>query len=81
MTVAAARVRAKLAGQPSPAGELTTRVLAGYRRSAGDRGRGVESDQVAAARGRLDVVIAGLLLWPGCAGARSAPCAVADADQ
>ena len=62
-------------------------MLAGYRRTAGDRprgqarpfsaadlaavlatchrprrrGRGVESDQVAAARGRLDAVIAGLL--------------------
>ena len=91
MTVAAARFRAKLAGQPSPAGELTARVLAGYRRSAGDRGRGqarpfnaadlaavlatchlprrrgrgVESDQVAAERGRLDAVIAGLLFMAG----------------
>ena len=33
VTVAAARFRAKLASQPSPAGELTTRLLAGYRRS------------------------------------------------
>ena len=91
MTVAAARFRAKLAGQPSPAGELTARVLAGYRRTAGDRGRGqarpfsaadlaavlatcplprrrgrgVESDQVAAARGRTDAVIAGLLFMGG----------------
>ena len=40
MTVAAARFRAKLAGQPSPADELTARVLAGYRRSADYRGRG-----------------------------------------
>ena len=38
MTVAAARFRAKLAGQPSPSGELTARVLAGNRRSADDRG-------------------------------------------
>ena len=40
MAVAAACFRAKLAGQPSPAGERTARVLAGYRRTAGDRGRG-----------------------------------------
>ena len=66
-------------------------MLAGYRRTAGDRGRGqarpfsaadlaavlatchrprrrgrgVESDQVAAARGRLDAVIAGLLFMGG----------------
>ena len=40
MTVAAACFRAKLAGQPSPAGERTARVLAGYRRTASDRGRG-----------------------------------------
>ena len=31
---------AKLAGQPPPSGERTARVLAGYRRTAGDRGRG-----------------------------------------
>ena len=40
MAVAAACFRAKLAGQPTPAGERTARVLAGYRRTAGDRGRG-----------------------------------------
>ena len=40
MAVAAACFRAKLAGQPSPAGERTARVLAGYRRTASDRGRG-----------------------------------------
>ena len=83
MAVAAACFRAKLAGQPSPAGERTARVLAGYRRTAGDRGRGqawpfgvsnlaavlatccrprrrgrgVESDQVALERGRVDAVI------------------------
>ena len=39
MAVAAACFRAKLAGQPTPAGERTARVLAGYRRTAGDRGR------------------------------------------
>ena len=39
-TVAAACFRARLARAPSPAGERTARVLAGYRRSAGDRGRG-----------------------------------------
>ena len=49
--------RAKLAGQPAPAGERTARVLAGYRRTTGERGRGQarprrrgrggESDQVA----------------------------------
>ena len=89
--VAAARFRARLAGQSDPAGERTARVLAGYRRTAGDRGRGqarpfsaadlaavlatchlprrrgrgVESDQVAAARGRVDAVIAGLLFMGG----------------
>ena len=40
MAVAAACFRAKLAEQPTPAGERTARVLAGYRRTAGDRGRG-----------------------------------------
>ena len=39
-TVAAACLRARLAGEPSPAGERTARVLAGYRRTAADRGRG-----------------------------------------
>ena len=38
--VAAARFRARLAGEQSPAGERTTRVLAGYRRTAVGRGRG-----------------------------------------
>ena len=38
--VAAARFRARLAGAPSPARERTARVLAGYRRTAGERGRG-----------------------------------------
>ena len=91
MAVAAACFRAKLAGQPAPAGERTARVLAGYRRTAGDRGRGqarpfglselaavlatchrprrrgrgVESDEVALERGRLDAVIAGLLFMAG----------------
>ena len=85
--VAAARFRARLVGEPSPAGERTARVLAGYRRTAVGRGRGqarpfvaadlaavlatcrrprrrgrgVESEQVAVERGRLDAVIAGLL--------------------
>ena len=40
MAVAAACFRAKLARQPTPAGERTARVLAGYRRTASDRGRG-----------------------------------------
>ena len=40
LAVAAVRFRAKLAGQPGPAGEATARVLAGYRRTAADRGRG-----------------------------------------
>ena len=91
MAVAAACFRAKLAGQPAPAGERTARVLAGYRRTAGDRGRGqarafgvsdlaavlatchrprrrgrgIESDEVALKRGRLDAVIAGLLFMAG----------------
>ena len=89
--VAAARFRARLAGAPSPAGERTARVLAGYRRTAVGRGRGqarpfvaadlaavlaschrprrrgrgVESDEVALKRGRLDAVIAGLLFMAG----------------
>ncbi len=91
MAVAAARLRAKLAGEPDPAGERTARVLAGYRRTAAGRGRGqappftaadlaavlatcsrsrrrgrgVESDQVALERGRVDAVIAGLLFMAG----------------
>ena len=40
LAVAAVRFRAKLAGQPDPAGECTARVLGGYRRTAADRGRG-----------------------------------------
>ena len=40
MAVAAACFRAKLAGAALPAGERTARVLAGYRRTASDRGRG-----------------------------------------
>ena len=40
MAAAAACFRARLAGEPSPAGERTARVLAGYRRTASDRGRG-----------------------------------------
>ena len=91
IAVAAACFRAKLAGQPTPGGERPARVLAGYRRTASDRGRGqarpfgvsdlaavlatchrprrrgrgVESDQVALERGRLDAVIAGLLFMAG----------------
>ena len=40
LAVAAVRCRAKLAGQPAPAGEATARVLGGFRRTAADRGRG-----------------------------------------
>ena len=40
LALAAVRFRAKLAGQPDPAGEATARVLGGYRRTAADRGRG-----------------------------------------
>ena len=40
MAVAAVRFRAKLPGQPNPAGEATARVLGGFRRTAADRGRG-----------------------------------------
>ena len=40
MAVDEASFRAKLAGQPAPVGEWTARVLAGYRRTPGDRGRG-----------------------------------------
>ena len=67
--VEAANFRAKLAGQPPPAGERTARVMAGYRRTAADRGRGqaarVTADDLAAARGRVDGVIAGLLFMAG----------------
>ena len=38
--MAAACFRARLAGEPSPAGERTARVLGGYRRTAAARGRG-----------------------------------------
>ena len=38
MAVAAACFRAKLVGEPGPAGERTARVLAGYRRTTGHRG-------------------------------------------
>ena len=40
LAVAAVRFRARLAGQPAPAGAATARVLGGYRRTAADRGRG-----------------------------------------
>ena len=67
--VKAANFRAKLARQPPPAGERTARVLAGYRRTAADRGRGqaapFTADDLAAARGRVDGVIAGLLFMAG----------------
>ena len=65
LAVAAVRFRAKLAGQADPAGEATARVLGGYRRTAADRGRGVESHTTAQRRGRLDAVIAGLLFMGG----------------
>ena len=38
--LAGACFRARLAREPSPAGERLARVLAGYRRTGGDRGRG-----------------------------------------
>ena len=65
LAVAAVRFRAKFAGQPDPAGEATARVLGGYRRTAADRGRGVESHTTAHRRGRLDAVIASLLFMGG----------------
>ena len=80
LAVAAVRFRAKLAGQPDPAGEATARVLGGYRRTAADRGRGqaapLSADGLAAilataarprtdGRGRLDAVIASLLFMGG----------------
>ena len=46
--MAAARFRARLAGEPSPAGKRTARVLAGYRRTAAGRGRGQARPFVAA---------------------------------
>ena len=91
LVVAAASFRARIAGTTPPAQATTARVLAGYRRTTAERGRGqarpftaedlaavlatchlprrrgrgIESDQVAAARGRLDAVIAGLLFMGG----------------
>ena len=65
LAVAAVRFRATLAGQPAPAGEATARVLGGFRRTAADRGRGVESHTTAHRRGRTDTVIAGLLFMGG----------------
>ena len=88
LAVAAVRFRAKLAGQPAPAGAATARVLGGFRRTAADRGRGqaaplradglaailataarprtdgrgVESPTTAHRRGRLDAVIASLVV-------------------
>ena len=90
MAVAAACFRAKLAGQPAPAGERTgpgARGVPADRRRSGRgqarpfgvsdlaavlvtchrprrRGRGVESEEVALERGRLDAVIARLLFMP-----------------
>ena len=46
--MAAARFRARLAGEQSPAGERTAGVLAGYRRTAVGRGRGQARPFVAA---------------------------------
>ena len=40
LVVAAAKLRARLLGNPSPGGIATERVLAGFRREARDRGRG-----------------------------------------
>ena len=85
------RHRAGLAGQPPPAGPRTARVLAGYRRTAAERGRGqappfgaadlaavlatchrprprgrgLECDEVATRRGRVDAVIVGLAFMAG----------------
>ncbi len=57
----------RLAHEPSPAGDSTARVLAGYRRTAS--GRGVESAASSPAGSprarRLDAVIAGLLFMAG----------------
>ena len=50
--VAAACFRARLTHEPSPAGERTARVLAGYRRTAGARGRVPTRGFVAADLGR-----------------------------
>ena len=63
--VAAARFRSRLAGQARPfsAADLAAVLATCHRPRL--RGRGLESDQVAAARGRLDAVIAGLLFMGG----------------
>ena len=68
--VAAAKLRAKLAGQPSPAGPATDRLLAGFRREARDRGRG----QVAGIRWeQADAIGAVAANWRGSlAGLRDA---------
>ena len=40
VAIAAVKFRARLTGQPNPTGENTNRVLAGFRRTGADRGRG-----------------------------------------
>ena len=59
MAVAAARFRAKLAGQKDPAAARTARVLAGYRRTAGDRG---QASSFSAAAAVVDAAAMGLVL-------------------
>ena len=61
VAVAAVRFRARLAGQPAPAGEATARVLGGFRRTAADRGQaaplradGLAAILATAARPRTD---------------------------
>ena len=56
--VAAACFRARLAHEPSPAGERTARVLAGYRRTAGERGRRADAGRKQPQGSRHEGVIA-----------------------
>ena len=67
LAVAAVRFLAKTTGQPSPAGPLTGRVMAGIRRQGKDRGRGQvagiqwsQADTAAALASNGDGDLAGL---------------------
>ena len=65
MAVAAARFRARLAGQARPFGVSDLAAVLATCHRPRRRGRAVESDQVALERGRVDAVIAGLLFMAG----------------
>ena len=65
IAVAAAAFRARLAGQAPPFGAADLAAVLATCHRPRPRGRGLESDAVAAERGRLDAVIAGLLFMAG----------------